>query len=60
MDGISNLWRDIRGELLRVIWPTPRQTVNYTAFVVLMVAITTGLVVVFDTVFNALTSLIHG
>jgi preprotein translocase subunit SecE len=59
VEGISTLVREVRAELLRVVWPTGRQTVNYTGFVVLMVAITTLVSVALDTVFNGLLSVFH-
>jgi len=36
--GITNLLRDLRSEIRRVIWPTPRQAVNMTAVVVALSA----------------------
>ncbi len=32
--GLTTLFRDLRGEIRRVVWPTPRQAVNMTAVVV--------------------------
>jgi len=59
MNALTTLVRDVRAELVRVIWPTPRQTVSYTGFVILMVAVTTLCVVVLDAIFNAGLGLIH-
>jgi preprotein translocase subunit SecE len=36
--GLVNLFRDLRGEIRRVVWPTPRQAVNMTAVVVALSA----------------------
>jgi len=36
--GLTNLLRELRGEIKRVVWPTPRQAINMTAVVVAMSA----------------------
>jgi preprotein translocase subunit SecE len=57
--GIQQLFREVLAELKRVIWPTGRQTVNYTGFVVLTVAVTVVITVVLDAIFNAGLGLLH-
>jgi preprotein translocase SecE subunit len=36
--GLTNLLRDLRSEIRRVIWPTPRAAMNMTAVVVALSA----------------------
>lgn len=38
--GLVNLFRDLRGEIRKVVWPTPRQAMNLT---VVIVALSAGL-----------------
>jgi preprotein translocase subunit SecE len=52
--GIGQLWRDVRAELKKVIWPSGRQTVSYTGFVVMTVVVTAIITIILDTIFNSL------
>src|SRR3954468_17474745 len=36
--GLTNLLRDLRSEIRRVIWPAPRQAINMTAVIVALSA----------------------
>lgn len=44
--------REVRAELKKVVWPTPRQTVLYSGFVVFMSILTGAMILVLDTIFN--------
>lgn len=44
--------REVRAELKKVVWPTPRQTASYSGFVVFMSLLTGAMILVLDTVFN--------
>jgi len=44
--------REVRSELKKVTWPTPKQTLSYTGFVVLFTLLVTGIISVMDTIFN--------
>jgi preprotein translocase subunit SecE len=57
--GLGQLWRDVRAELSKVIWPTGRQTVSYTGFVVMTVVVTGIITVILDAIFNSGLSLIR-
>jgi len=50
--GAQQLAREVTQELKRVVWPTPRQAVGYTGFVVLAVVVVSLLTVVFDLIFG--------
>jgi preprotein translocase subunit SecE len=36
--GLTNLFRELRGEIRRVVWPTPRQAANMTGVIVALSA----------------------
>jgi preprotein translocase subunit SecE len=57
--GLVQLWRDVRAELKKVIWPSGRQTVSYTGFVVVTVVVTAIITVILDAIFNSGLSLIR-
>lgn len=44
--------RDVRSELRKVVWPTPKQTVSYTGFVVVFTLLVALIIMLLDTVFN--------
>lgn len=44
--------REIRSELKKVVWPTPKQTVSYTGFVVLFTGLVVLIITLLDTLFN--------
>ena len=48
----KHFFRDFKAELKRVIWPTPKQVVNNTIAVVVIVLITAAIVFVLDVVFD--------
>ena len=49
---LSKFLRDVRTELRKVVWPTKRQTINYTIVVLVTVALVTVLLSVTDAAFN--------
>ena len=48
----KNFFKDFKAELKKVIWPTPKQVVNNTIAVVVIVLITAAIVFVLDVVFD--------
>jgi len=50
----KHFFKDFKAELKKVIWPTPKQLVNKTVAVVVVVIITAAIVFVLDLVFNFL------
>ena len=48
----KHFFKDFKAELKRVIWPTPKQLVNNTIAVIVIVLITAAIVVVLDLVFE--------
>ncbi len=45
---VARWWREMRSELKKVVWPTPKQTLNNTAVVIVMVLIVSVVIGVFD------------
>lgn len=45
---IARWWREMRSELKKVVWPTPKQTLNNAAVVVVMVVIVGAVIGLFD------------
>lgn len=50
----KHFFKDFKAELKKVIWPTPKQVVNNTVAVVMIVIITAVIVLVLDLAFEAL------
>ncbi len=48
----KHFFKDFKAELKKVIWPTPKQLVNNTATVVVLVLITAVIVFALDVVFD--------
>ncbi len=48
----KHFWKDFKAELKKVIWPTPKQVVNNTIAVIVIVLITAAIVFVLDVVFD--------
>ena len=48
----KHFFKDFKAELKRVIWPTPKQLVNNTIAVIVIVFITAAIVFVLDLVFE--------
>ncbi len=48
----KHFFKDFKAELKRVIWPTPKQLVNSTVAVIVIVLITAAIVFVLDLVFE--------
>lgn len=54
----KSFWKDFKAELKKVVWPTPKQSVNNTVAVVTIVLITAAIVFILDLTFEALNK--HG
>jgi preprotein translocase subunit SecE len=50
----KHFFKDFKAELKKVIWPTPKQLVNKTVAVIVIVLITAAIVFVLDLVFDLL------
>ena len=48
----KHFFKDFKAELKKVIWPTPKQVVNNTIAVIVIVLITAAIVFVLDVVFD--------
>jgi preprotein translocase subunit SecE len=60
LPNIAKYFGEIRGELKKVVWPTPKQVVSNT-FTVLMMCFLFGIVIwLADSLFNWLAQLIYG
>lgn len=44
--------REVRSELKKVTWPTPKQTATYTGFVVVFTLLVVAVITLLDTIFN--------
>ena len=55
-----HFFKDFKAELKKVIWPTPKQVVNNTVAVLVIVIITALIVFVLDTCFNFINTGING
>ena len=51
-NGLLKFLRDVRTELRKVVWPTRKQTINYTLVVLVAVFLVTVLLSVTDAAFN--------
>ena len=51
--GICRYFRELRSELKKVVWPTPKQVLKNTLIVVVCVLVVGVLLWLFDTVANA-------
>ena len=52
----KHFFKDFKAELKKVIWPTPKQVVNNTIAVVVIVLITAAIVFVLDVCFDKINS----
>ena len=50
----KHFFKDFKAELKKVIWPTPKQLINNTVAVIVIVVITGAIVFVLDTIFKAM------
>ncbi len=50
----KHFFKDFKAELKKVIWPTPKQLVNKTVAVIVIVLVTAAIVFVLDLVFDLL------
>lgn len=49
---VIKYFRDVRGELRKVIWPTPKQTLSFTGFTVFLTIFVALAIVLLDAIFN--------
>ncbi len=49
---LGKYFRDVWGELRKVIWPTPKQTLSFTGFTVFFTIFVAAVIVLLDAVFN--------
>jgi len=52
--------RDLKGEIKSIVWPTPKQTLNNTLVVIVMVAIIGAFVAVLDLLYSSGVRLLVG
>ena len=57
---ISRGWKNMRGEISRVVWPSRKQVINNTGVVLAFMAIAAIIVGSFDAILAALTRLAFG
>jgi preprotein translocase subunit SecE len=57
---VTKSFRDMRGEMKRVVWPSRKQTINNTAIVLVFMAVMAVIIGVFDTVLTTLIRLFFG
>lgn len=57
-DNNRHFFKDFKAELKKVIWPTPKQVLNSTTAVIVIVLITAAIVFVLDLTFETLNT--HG
>lgn len=57
---IGRSFRDMRGEVKKVVWPSKKQTLNNTGVVLVFMAIMAVVIGVFDTVLAAIIRLLVG
>ncbi len=60
LDRVAVYAREVRAEARKVIWPSSRQIMTFTAVVVVSVAVLTGLMYAFDQLLNWLWILLIG
>jgi preprotein translocase subunit SecE len=56
----SKSFRDMRGEMKKVVWPTRKQTINNTVVVLCFMAVMAAIIGLFDTGLSALIRLMVG
>ncbi|MDL2233070.1 preprotein translocase subunit SecE [Ruminococcaceae bacterium OttesenSCG-928-L11] len=57
---ISKNFRDMKGEMKRVVWPSKKQALNNTGVVLVFMAIMAVIIGIFDTGLTALIGLFFG
>ena len=57
---ISRFFRDMRGEVKKVVWPSKKQVVNNTVVVIVVVVVASVAIGAFDMILNALRTLLLG
>jgi preprotein translocase subunit SecE len=57
---VTRTFRDMRGEMKKVVWPTKKQTVNNTVVVLCFMAVMAVIIGLFDAGLSALIRLLVG
>ena len=56
---IKRYFKDMRGELKKVVWPEKKQVLNNTGIVIVVLVLSSVSIGIIDFVFNALVGLFH-
>ena len=57
--GITRFFKDTKGEMKKVVWPSKKTVINNTGVVIVVLAAFSVCIGVLDFVFNALVGLFH-
>ena len=57
--GIKRLFKDSKGEMKKIVWPSKKTVLNNTGIVIIVLAAFSVGIGVIDFIFNALVSLFH-
>ena len=60
LEGIKRSFRDMRGEIKKVVWPSKNQVLNNTGIVLAMVLLSSVVIGAFDLILNTLRNLLMG
>ncbi len=56
---ITRFFKDLKGEMKKVVWPSKKAVINNTGVVMLVLAVSAVGIGVIDFIFNAIVSLFH-
>lgn len=56
---VTRFFRDLKGEMKKVVWPSKKQVVNNTGIVIVFVILASVVIGIMDFVFNSLVALFH-
>lgn len=57
--GIKRFFKDLKGEMKKIVWPSKKTVLNNTGIVIIVLAAFSVGIGVIDFIFNALVSLFH-
>lgn len=57
-DGFGRIFREMKAELKKVVWPTKKELINYTVVVFITVLFMSALIGVVDAIFSQLVQLL--
>lgn len=55
---VKNFWKETKSEVKKVVWPTPKQVLNNTLIVIVVVILAAVFIGVVDLVFKSLAGLL--